>query len=149
FPTALVVWDRSLRPPGEPRSKHGGGGVYLISRATLGNVVATDERASAYLVSRSTLFVRHQHASPQTMSTQRMRSRLGASFADVNTGTAVGFQISTQMATILRTVDGGATWTPQFSGTSAFLNSVSFVDANTGWLVGDKGTILHTTTGGE
>src|SRR5215831_17813914 len=31
FPTALVVWDRAP-PPGDPRSGHGCGGVYFISR---------------------------------------------------------------------------------------------------------------------
>ena len=38
--------------------------------------------------------------------------------------------------TILATANGGATWTPQTSGTEADLRSVSFVDAQTGWAVG-------------
>ena len=40
------------------------------------------------------------------------------------------------------------TWTLQTSGTSVSLNSVSFVDENNGWAVGDTGTILSTTDGG-
>jgi photosystem II stability/assembly factor-like uncharacterized protein len=51
--------------------------------------------------------------------------------------------------TIVRTTDGGATWTPQASGTTNILHGVSFVDANTGTAVGDSGTILRTDTGGE
>jgi len=65
------------------------------------------------------------------------------SFVDANTGTAVGG------GTILRTDDGGATWTPQSSGTDNALNGVSFTDAKTGTVVGSYGTILRTTTGGE
>src|SRR6516162_5102963 len=49
---------------------------------------------------------------------------------------------------ILRTRDGGATWTQQPSGTAATLNAVSFTDANTGTVVGLGGTILRTTDGG-
>ena len=39
-------------------------------------------------------------------------------------------------------------WNPQISGTAVDLNSVYFVDANTAWIVGMNGTILHTSTGG-
>jgi photosystem II stability/assembly factor-like uncharacterized protein len=55
----------------------------------------------------------------------------------------------TDYAAILRTTDGGVTWTAQSSGTINFLFGVSFTDANTGTAVGGFGTILHTTTGGE
>ena len=65
-----------------------------------------------------------------------------------NTGTAVGW-----FGTILRTDDGGATWTSQ-NRPALFLSAVSFVDANTGTAVGaddgraDSGTILRTDDGG-
>jgi photosystem II stability/assembly factor-like uncharacterized protein len=49
---------------------------------------------------------------------------------------------------ILRTTDGGATWTPQSSGTTEFLEGVAFTDANTGTVVGSGGTILRTADGG-
>jgi photosystem II stability/assembly factor-like uncharacterized protein len=39
-------------------------------------------------------------------------------------------------------------WYPQNSGTTQHLNKVQFVDANTGWAVGDSGIILHTSNGG-
>ena len=48
---------------------------------------------------------------------------------------------------ILRSSDGGATWTLQASGTIEFLLGVSFVDADTRTAVG-VGTILRTTNGG-
>ena len=68
---------------------------------------------------------------------------LGVSFVDANIGTAVG-----DAGTILRTPDGGATWTRQTSGTINALLGVSFVDANIGTAVGWHGTILRTTNGG-
>jgi hypothetical protein len=49
---------------------------------------------------------------------------------------------------ILRTTDGGTTWVSQISGTTNWLYSVSFTDANTGTAVGDGGAILRTTDGG-
>ena len=64
-------------------------------------------------------------------------------FTDANIGTAVGFR-----GTILRTTDGGATWTSQTSGTSYYLSGVSFIDANNGIAVGFYGTIVRTTDGG-
>ncbi|MGE5681230.1 MAG: YCF48-related protein [Bacillota bacterium] len=39
-------------------------------------------------------------------------------------------------------------WTPLTSGTTKQLRHVFFVDANTGWVVGEGGTILKTTNGG-
>jgi len=51
--------------------------------------------------------------------------------------------------TILRTTDGGETWTLQSSGTTSHLYGVSFTDANTGTAVGDRGPILRITTGGD
>jgi photosystem II stability/assembly factor-like uncharacterized protein len=71
-------------------------------------------------------------------------SLLAVSFVDANIGTAVG-----DSGTILRTSDGGDSWTLQSSGTHAALLGVSFVDANTGTAVGSGGTILRTVTGGE
>jgi hypothetical protein len=65
------------------------------------------------------------------------------SFSDSLNGTAVG-----SPGAILRTTDGGITWTKQESGTTNQLWSVSLTDANCGTAVGWGGTILRTTTGG-
>ena len=50
--------------------------------------------------------------------------------------------------TILRTTNGGASWTRQSSSTTNDLYGISFTDANTGTAVGYGGTILRTTNGG-
>ncbi len=62
-----------------------------------------------------------------------------------NTGWVVGFS-----GTILKTTDGGATWSAQRSGTLEDLTSAHFIPQggiNTGWAVGYFGTILKTTSG--
>jgi len=50
--------------------------------------------------------------------------------------------------TIVRSTDGGRTWTLQFSG-EVGLFALSFVDENTGTVVGESGIILSTTDGGN
>jgi len=65
------------------------------------------------------------------------------SFADSNNGTVVGAN-----GTILRTTNGGSTWTLQQSGSTDDLLGVSFTDTNNGTVVGRNGTILRTTNGG-
>src|SRR6266481_5017940 len=67
----------------------------------------------------------------------------GASFVDANTGTVVG-----EYGTIVRTTDGGNSWTIQVSGTTQNLWAISFKDSNNGTAVGEGGTILGTTDGG-
>ncbi len=65
-------------------------------------------------------------------------------FIDEQRGWVVGTE-----GTILTTVDGGATWTPQSSGTTDWLNSVQMLaDGRRGWVVGSGGTILTTVDGG-
>lgn len=48
---------------------------------------------------------------------------------------------------ILKTSNAGQTWTPQLRRPSSF-TSVSFVNATTGWVVGNFGGIEHTEDGG-
>ena len=67
----------------------------------------------------------------------------GVSFTDSNIGTVVGTG-----GTILRTIDGGATWNQQTSGTSEGLTAVFFTDANNGTAVGSNGMIVRTVNGG-
>jgi len=50
---------------------------------------------------------------------------------------------------ILHTVDAGANWAAQVSGTSATLNGVWFTDPLAGAAVGSNGTVLRTQDGGK
>lgn len=49
----------------------------------------------------------------------------------------------------LKTTNSGTNWTSSQTSTSEFLRDVYFTDEKTGWAVGENGTIIHTTTGGE
>src|SRR3979411_897282 len=60
----------------------------------------------------------------------------GASFIDTNTASLVG-----ALRTIVRTTDGGNSWTIQTSGTTQNLWAVSFAGVNNGTVVGEGGTI--------
>ena len=64
---------------------------------------------------------------------------------DDQVGYAVGFNAS---GLVLRSEDGGLSWTRQVSNTSRRLNDVYFVDRLRGWAVGEAGTIIHTSLGG-
>lgn len=65
-------------------------------------------------------------------------------FLNPQTGWAVG-----EYGTILRTVDGGKTWTKLKSGSEHTLVDVDFLDQNFGFAVGLDNTILKTTDGGD
>ena len=43
----------------------------------------------------------------------------------------------------------GGAWARQRSGTMAWLHAVFFLDQNRGWVVGSKGSLLHTSDGGN
>jgi uncharacterized protein (TIGR03437 family) len=72
---------------------------------------------------------------------------------DANTGWAVGEPHWDQntlqyKGTIIKTTNGGTSWTDQEAGVAETLQGVSFSDSNRGWVVGNNGVILHTTDGG-
>ncbi len=50
--------------------------------------------------------------------------------------------------TMIRTTDGGATWTPVLPPTTESLRSIDFVTPDTGFAVGENGALLRTTNGG-
>jgi photosystem II stability/assembly factor-like uncharacterized protein len=66
-------------------------------------------------------------------------------FTDAYNGWAVG-----SCGTVVKTNDGGETWKLQQSYTTNNLNSVFFINKETGWIVGDNNsTILKTVDGGN
>jgi photosystem II stability/assembly factor-like uncharacterized protein len=68
-------------------------------------------------------------------------------FTDISTGFVVGESITGE-GVILKTTDAGTSWGQQASGVIHPLNWVHFPGADTGYAVGDSGTILRTTNGG-
>ena len=49
---------------------------------------------------------------------------------------------------VLRTLDGGLTWTALDADTTAHLRGIHFSTANVGWVVGDGGVVRRTANGG-
>ncbi|QLQ05320.1 MAG: hypothetical protein HZY76_03880 [Anaerolineae bacterium] len=62
---------------------------------------------------------------------------------DSQTGWAVG-----RGGVVLRTIDGGAHWIQQTSGTGLDLLGLAVVDAQNAWAVGANGTVVTTSNGG-
>jgi photosystem II stability/assembly factor-like uncharacterized protein len=64
-------------------------------------------------------------------------------FVDSNHGIAVG-----NAGVIVTSNDGGASWTTQTSGTTSYLEGLSYTDVATAYAFGQFGAILKTTNGG-
>ena len=60
----------------------------------------------------------------------------------------IGYSVGDSGA-IYKTYDAGSNWQAQQSGIFTRLNGVHFLDLDYGFAVGDNGTLLRTTTGGE
>ena len=67
----------------------------------------------------------------------------GVDFIDHNIGWVVG-----PNKKIMKSTNGGMTWTLQASSGSETLHEIWFVNDQKGWTVGEWGAILHTTDGG-
>jgi len=67
----------------------------------------------------------------------------GIWFVDADRGWAAGAEGS-----VLRTTEGGATWTPSSTETGVALFALSFVDSDTGWVVGESDNAFATKDGG-
>lgn len=101
---------------------------------------------SMYLLSGTTL----TNATNLTTTSQNF----GSYFFDANNGFVVGQRGSSTYADILKTTDGGTTWTTTInpatpSGTAGTtLRAVTFINSNLGLAVGDGATAYETTNGG-
>jgi photosystem II stability/assembly factor-like uncharacterized protein len=81
-------------------------------------------------------------------SSTRLAARLAGDlhalqFISATTGWAAGTS-----GEIIKTTDGGRSWTAQRSATTQNVNDIDFPDATDGWAVGDAGVIVHTADGG-
>jgi photosystem II stability/assembly factor-like uncharacterized protein len=79
------------------------------------------------------------------MSTPSIADWSSVFFTSATNGVIVGG--SNSSGSIIRTTDGGASWNTVYSA-PAFLSSVYFIDASTGYAVGGGGIILRTTDEG-
>lgn len=71
-------------------------------------------------------------------------------FVDSNVGyIAAGSLQLDSMQTIFKTIDGGLTWTVNRDTLGAWLNKIYFLNADTGFAVGNKGMVLQTFNAGS
>ena len=84
---------------------------------------------------------------PDTLSFESINSIL---FINDQKGWTAGSRFLDPLESrILHTDNGGLTWEPQNVLANVGLNSIFFIDEYVGWVVGDSGTVLHTTNGGQ
>ena len=100
----------------------------------------------------STGFIRHTSDGGTTWTTQKTVAGSIVYKVRALSGSqawAVGGSPVSGAGVILHTTDGGLTWQTVYGGpTTPWLSDESFVDAATGWVVGEHGTVLRTTNGG-
>ena len=72
----------------------------------------------------------------------------GVYFINTNEGYVVGGKSNDSTQTILKTTNGGNSWTVQKDMAGSLLNSVYFISNTTGIAIGNGNTILKTTNGG-
>ena len=71
-------------------------------------------------------------------------------FLNDSTGYIAGGNLSNDaIQTILMTSDGGASWSVQSDGLGPWLQDITFVSEDSGYAVGDGGTMLRTVDGGN
>ena len=84
-----------------------------------------------------------------------LRSDFYSNWSVINSGVNVNLNsvskssytyIAGDGGSILKSTNAGYNWIVQTSNTNANLHSILFINANTGWAVGDNGTIIHTST---
>ena len=66
----------------------------------------------------------------------------------ISNASLIGYTVG-DLGKIYKTYNTGTLWLEQISGTLERLNKVYFLDLDNGYVVGDNGIILKTTTGGE
>lgn len=69
-------------------------------------------------------------------------------FVDASNGWIAGIDEGNNVSTILRTADGGRTWSQQVEIVGDTLFDVDFADVANGWAVGIEGTIYRTSDAG-
>jgi photosystem II stability/assembly factor-like uncharacterized protein len=115
--------------------------IYIFSRDTaiavgdLGTVIQTTDGGKNWDV--------QHHAGGTSYDLKNVH------FTDPMNGWAVGGMKYPSKNILLKTGNGGKNWTEVKTDTSLCYNAVYFVDADTGFVVGEGGILLRTTDGGN
>lgn len=78
------------------------------------------------------------------------RSYKAIHFINTTKGFAVGGNLSNDsIYTLIKTTNGGNSWSVVFDNLGEMFNDIYFLDENNGYIVGNKGTFYKTTDGGD
>lgn len=114
------------------------------STSSLYSVHFTDYNHGVAAGYRKTLMVTNNGGATWTHS---YNSTSTVYYMDITFTTPLNGYLCSSAGEILRTTNGGTSWTTMGLGSS--LNSIYFSDINNGWVVGSGGTIKHTSDGGN
>lgn len=101
-----------------------------------GAILKTENKADSWFYLKRYL--------PTSVATQNFN---GVYFVNNYEGYVVGGKGDTSQI-IIKTTDGGYTWSVQRNTVGATLNSICFTSSSTGFAIGNKGVILKTSNGG-
>lgn len=152
----IIVGGSASLPPPILRTANGGGS-WTSTQAPLSGGASSSLRAAScpdgsvwYAAGRYDKIVRTADGGNTWQQLPNITSELitvyGMHFIDANTGIVVGGSTFTTQTTF-RTTNGGANWT-NIPNTTSTLRAVDFVDASTGYAVGNVGTVVRTVNGG-
>ena len=104
------------------------GSNFLMAIGNAGLIIKSNDNGSVWQEVSNRITTRHFYA---------------VDFVDPNNGWIVGDK------TIVRSADGGESWTAQASTVQLNLLDIAMINSTTGWTVGEQGVILKTTNGGN
>jgi photosystem II stability/assembly factor-like uncharacterized protein/poly(3-hydroxybutyrate) depolymerase len=92
---------------------------------------------------------------PVSYGWQQIYSQPGVTWRDIHFASpSVGYAVggpdweNSGQATLIKTTDGGLSWTPQWLDTPSWMDGLDCSDVNNCWIAGKYGTIKLTTNGG-
>lgn len=157
----------TITTPGEPGAPGTPGGSSSVASAVslASNLIETDavftditftSTSTGYTVANKTggkavIYKTTNNGDSWTAKETNMTSISNLFFINDNTGFATGQAFVSNFAPdFIKTVDGGATWTPLDVPVTSDerLDALFFTDANTGYVAGQTGKIYKTTNGG-
>ncbi len=97
----------------------------------------------------SALLIQRLQSDWQVQNTGQSVSLIAITFVNENTGWACGYAMFPIEIALVKTTNGGTTWTSQAGNGSFYrLMTTDFINENTGWVMGTDAGIYKTTDGG-
>lgn len=131
-----------------------GGNTWTESSHSTGQAIYFVNQNVGWTISRRLVSHTTDRGTSWTVSSAPPSNLLDVFFINEQTGWVVGEgSVPDRLAKVFKSTDGGNTFVEQIItdlilAKSKSLKSVKFIDPQTGWAVGEEGTIIKTTNGG-